>query len=133
MAKQQGYSAFIVGIIFSLQPIPGVLIRPVVGVITDKYKCRRLALIYSSMIIFVLVCLLFTIPFTAPQEEMDDLDVIKSPMFWSFFGLLTLISADGSVKNVLEETICMDLLGEQCLLYSVHYTCLIIIYKLFRN
>jgi len=28
-----------------------------------------------------------------------------------FFGTISLINADGMVKNVLEDTICMDLLG----------------------
>jgi len=112
ISKQRGYSAFIVGLIFMLQPIPGMLIRPIVGAVTDKYKCRRSVFIVSSVITFVLVCLLSIIPGTTSKEEMNDLDVIKSPLFWMFFTTISLINTDGTVKSVLEDTICMDLLGK---------------------
>jgi len=113
ISKQRGYSAFIVGLIFMLQPIPGMLIRPIVGAITDKYKCRRSVFIASSIITFVLVCLLSIIPGTTSKEEINDLDVIKSPLFWMFFTtIIALINTDGTVKSVLEDTICMDLLGK---------------------
>lgn len=111
ISKQRGYSAFIVGLIFMLQPIPGMLIRPIIGAVTDKYKCRRSVFILSSLITFVLVCLLSIIPGTTSKEEMNDLDVIKSPLFWLFFTTIALINTDGTVKSVLEDTICMDLLG----------------------
>ncbi|XP_026806833.1 major facilitator superfamily domain-containing protein 6-B-like isoform X1 [Rhopalosiphum maidis] len=110
--KQRGYSAFIVGLIFMLQPIPGILIKPLIGVITDKYKCRRSVIILSSIITFVLVCLLSIIPGTTSKEEMNDLDVIKSPLFWLFITTIVLINTDGMVKSVIEDTICMDLLGK---------------------
>jgi len=112
VSKQRGYSAFIVGLIFMLQPIPGMLIRPIVGAVTDKYKCRRSVFIASTIIIFVLVCLLSIIPGTTAKEEMNDLDVIKSPLFWMFFTTLALIKMVGMAKAVLEDTICMDLLGK---------------------
>jgi len=113
IAKQRGYSAFIVGLIFMLQPIPGMLIRPIVGAVTDKYKCRRSVFIASTIIIFVLVCLLSIIPGTTAKEEMNDLDVIKSPLFWMFCTTIGLIKMVGMVDMVLEDTICMDLLGKK--------------------
>jgi len=113
ISKQRGYSAFIVGLIFMLQPIPGMLIRPIVGAVTDKYKCRRSVFIASSIITFLLVGLLSIIPGTTVKEEMNDLDAIKSPLFWMFFITIALINTDGTVKSVLEDTICMDLLGKK--------------------
>ncbi|KAL4085458.1 hypothetical protein QTP88_027316 [Uroleucon formosanum] len=112
ISKQRGYSAFIVGLIFTIQPIPGTLIRPIVGAVTDKYKCRRSVFIASLIITFVLICVLSIIPGTIVKEEMNDLDVIKSPLFWMFFITIALINMFGIVRAVLEETICMDLLGE---------------------
>jgi len=108
-----------VGLMFMLQPIPGILIRPIVGAITDKYKCRRSVFIASSIISFVLVCLLSMIPGTTVKEEINDLDVIKSPLFWIFFTTVALINMDGTVKSVLEDTICMDLLGKNKYCYSI--------------
>lgn len=116
MSRQRGYSAFIVGLIFMLQPIPGLFISPIVGVVTDKYKCRRSVFVSSAVIMFLLVCLLSIIPGTESKEEINDMDVIKSPLFWMFFGTITLINMDGTVKTVLEDTICMDLLGNTQLL-----------------
>ncbi|CAI6362092.1 unnamed protein product [Macrosiphum euphorbiae] len=112
ISKQRGYSAFIVGLIFMLQPIPGLLIRPIVGAVTDKYKCRRSVFIASSIIMFVLVCLLSIIPGTTSKEELNDLDVLKSSLFWMFFTTIALIKMVGMARTVLEDTVCMDLLGE---------------------
>jgi len=112
ISKQRGYSAFIVGLIFTIQSIPGTLIRPVVGVVTDKYKCRRSVFIASLIITFILICVLSIIPGTIVKEEMNDLDVIKSPLFWMFFITISLINMFGMVRAVLEETTCMDLLGK---------------------
>lgn len=116
ISKQRGYSAFIVGLIFMLQPIPGLLFRPLMGAITDKYKCRRSVFIGSSIITFLLVGLLSIIPGTTSNKEIDDLDVIKTPLFWLFFSTIAIINADGMVKGALEDTICMDLLGKWMLL-----------------
>lgn len=113
IAKQRGYSAVIVGFIFMVQPIPGLFIRPFVGIITDKYKCRRSVIILSTLIIFMLVFLLSIIPGTTSEKEMDDLDVIKSPLFWLFSTAIVLMSLFATVRNVMEETICTTLLGEK--------------------
>lgn len=111
IAKQRGYSAFVVGIMLMMQPIPGMIIRPIVGAITDKYKCRRSVLIGSAVILFLLVCLLFAIPGTTSNVELSDSDTIRSPLFWLFCATVALINADGSVKTVLDDTICMEMLG----------------------
>lgn len=113
ISKQRGYSAFIVGLIFMLQPIPGLMIKPIIGLLTDKYKCRRSVFVASSILIVALVCLLSAIPGTdSGGMTYYDMAVLKSPLFWLFFGTIALINADGMVKNVLEDTICMDLLGK---------------------
>jgi len=111
ISKQRGYSAFIVGVMFTLQPIPSLIVRPIMGAVTDKYKCRRSVFIGSTVITFLLVCLLSVIPGTTSNVEMSDSDTMKSPLFWLFFTTIALINADGSVKGVLDDTICMDLLG----------------------
>lgn len=109
--KQRGYSAFIVGLIFMLLPFPGLLGRPLVGAITDKYKCRRSAFILCTIMIFLMVFALMLIPGTAVAEEIDDAVVLKSPLFWLFFSTITAIITLELVRIVLEDTICMDLLG----------------------
>ncbi|VVC46193.1 Major facilitator superfamily domain,Major facilitator superfamily associated domain [Cinara cedri] len=118
IAKQRGYSAVIVGLIFMVQPIPGLFIRPVIGVITDKFKCRRSAFISSTIIIFISIWLLSIIPGTTSKAEINDLDVVKSPLFWLFFAAIILMAMCDTIKNVMEETICTSLLGVNKYLYG---------------
>lgn len=98
-----------------IQPIPGSLFRPLIGVITNKYKYLRSMFIESSIIIFVLVGLLWIISNTILKKEIDDLDVIKTPLFWLFFSTISLIYLIGMVKSTMENTIYMNLLGIQIL------------------
>ncbi|VVC36470.1 Major facilitator superfamily domain,Major facilitator superfamily associated domain [Cinara cedri] len=111
--KQRGYSAFIVGLIYTLQPIPALFIRPITGVITDRFKCRRSVFIASTLIMFGLVALLSVIPGSVSDVEMNDLDVIKSPLFWFYFVTITLVNMDGTINGVLADTVCINLLGEE--------------------
>lgn len=112
ISKQRGYSAFIVGTMFTLQPIPGLAIRPIAGAITDRYKCRRAVFVWAAVLVFALVGLLSAIPGANATNVMDDADVLRSPLFWWFFGTTTLISVISNVHSFLGDTICMDLLGK---------------------
>ncbi|XP_022179023.1 major facilitator superfamily domain-containing protein 6-like isoform X2 [Myzus persicae] len=112
MAKQRGYSSFIVGFIFALMPIPGMLAKVIFGSITDKYNCRRLVFVLSAILTSLLVLIMLLIPNTNTNEEIDDSDAIRSPLFWLFWTTVTLFATTATIKNVLEDTICMDLLGE---------------------
>ncbi|VVC36471.1 Major facilitator superfamily domain,Major facilitator superfamily associated domain [Cinara cedri] len=113
IARQRGYSAFVVGFMNMLQPIPGLVARPIIGALTDRYKCRRAVFITSIVLIFSLMCMLWVIPGKTSDIELNDLDVIKSPLFWWFSGTISLINALAMVKTVLEDTICVNLLGDQ--------------------
>uniref|UniRef100_A0A2S2RAT1 Major facilitator superfamily domain-containing protein 6 n=1 Tax=Sipha flava TaxID=143950 RepID=A0A2S2RAT1_9HEMI len=117
IAKQRGYSAFIVGLMFTLLPIPLLITTPIMTAMTDKYKCRRLVFIASSVLIFAFTCLLAIIPGTT-SKEIDDLDVIMSPLFWLFFISNAMIGICGRLKSCLDDTICMSLLGEDKHLYG---------------
>lgn len=112
ISKQRGYSAFIVGTMFTLQPIPGLAIRPIVGAITDRYKCRRAVFVWATVLVFALVGLLSAIPGANADEEMNDADVLRSSLFWWFFATTTLINVISNVHSFLGDTICMDLLGK---------------------
>lgn len=110
---QRGYSSVIVGLIFTLFTIPALLIRPVIGAITDKYKCRKTALISTIVLSCLALCALMVIPGTHVKTEIDDSYVIKSPLFWLFFSTLAIWNTSGTAKFVLENTICVALLGKR--------------------
>lgn len=109
---QRGYSSVVVGSIFTLLPLPALFLRAAVGAITDKYKCRKPALIFFLVIISLVLCLLMFIPGTNVETQIDDVDVIKLPTFWLFIGSITILYAGIIARGVLENTICMGLLGK---------------------
>jgi len=113
IAKQRGYSSFIVGLAFAVMPIPGILAKVIFGSLTDKYNCRRLVFVLSAILTSLLVFIMLLIPNTNTNEEMDDSDAIRSPLFWLFWTTATLFATTATVKNVLEDTICMNLLGKR--------------------
>jgi len=53
-----------------------------------------------------------SIPGTYVKTDIDDLDVIKLPTFWLFFGTITILNTGITARSVLETTICMGLLGK---------------------
>lgn len=116
ISKQRGYSAVIVGLICTALPLPGIFLRPIVGGITDRYKCRKLVIVVNAIVLSIFSCaLLFTPGMTGP--EMQDSDVIKLPLFWFYTCTVVLLYTGGSVRTVLEDTICIGLLGNTIVKY----------------
>ncbi|XP_060874398.1 major facilitator superfamily domain-containing protein 6-B-like [Metopolophium dirhodum] len=112
ISMQRGYSSVIVGLIFTLLPLPALIVRPVVGAMTDKYKCRKIVLITLIVINCLIVCVLMFIPGTTIKTEIADVNVIKSPTFWLFFSTIAMLTTCTTARSVLENTICIGLLGE---------------------
>lgn len=112
LIKQRGYSAGIAGLIFTLLMLPDVLIRPTVGFLTDKYKCRKSGLIACLITCILMVVILFLLPGATVENEMDNMDVIRSPLFWLFTGTVVLMKSGIMARCVLEDTICISLLGK---------------------
>eukprot|EP00102_Acyrthosiphon_pisum_P005260 XP_001949714.2 PREDICTED: major facilitator superfamily domain-containing protein 6-like [Acyrthosiphon pisum] len=119
MSKQRGYSPVIVGLIFTVLPIPGLLVRPVTGAITDKYKCRKSAFILTVVIISIFISMLMFIPGSAVKTITDDENVMMSPLFWLFFCTITLLNTASNARTILEDTICVDLLDEDKTKYGL--------------
>lgn len=112
MAKQRGYSAFVVGLIFSLQSIPGLMAKVIFGMLTDKYNCRRSVFISTTVVTLLLVGAMLSIPGKDGAGKIDDSDVVGSPLFWLFCVSVSMFTATTMVKGVLTDTICMGLLGK---------------------
>jgi len=112
ISMQRGYSSVVVGLIFTVFPIISIVVRPIVGAITDKYKCRKAGLILTSVMNCLLVFLLMFIPGAYVKTDIADADVIKLPTFWLFFGTIALLHTVLTARSVLENTICMGLLGK---------------------
>ncbi|KAL4082823.1 hypothetical protein QTP88_029479 [Uroleucon formosanum] len=107
-------------------PIPGMLAKVIFGSLTDKYNCCRLAFVLSSILTSLLVLIILLIPHT--NEEMDDSDAVRSPLFWLFLTMATLFATTATVKNFLKDTICENKhqYGGQRLWGSIGYSLLAI-------
>jgi len=61
----------------------------------------------------VFICILMLIPGSTVLTEINDADVIKSPLFWWFFGTIAIFKISTVVSTVMEDTICVQLLGKK--------------------
>lgn len=112
ISKQRGYSPAVVGLILTLLPIPSFFVQPLIGAITDKYKCRKLALIWCTVVMNVALCVLLFLPGTAVRGESQIAEVICTPQFWLFTVALVILKTGYYVRTVLDDTICIDVLGK---------------------
>lgn len=112
VSKQRGYSSIIVGLIFTMIPIPGLLLKPIVGVVIDKYKCHKLIIILVEVVKSIIVSVLIFIPDQTVEKKLDDTAVIKSPLFWLFSCCLVTLKTGSFVRTVVDDTICIGLLSK---------------------
>lgn len=114
VSRQRGYSSVIVGFIFTIIPIPGLFLKPVIGVIADKYKCHKSITILVEVAKSVIVCVLLFIPGKTVDTELKDTDVIKSPLFWLYSSSLVLLKTGSFMRTVMDDTMCVSILGNIC-------------------
>lgn len=65
----------------------------------------------------IFISILMLIPGSAVQTEINDADVISSPLFWWFFGTIAIFKISIVISTVMEDTICVHLLGKKNCLY----------------
>lgn len=122
IAKQRGYSASLVGVMFSVMPIVAVLSRPIIGVVTDRYRCQR-----KTVVWLIVVTLLITASYNFLPESPENVDdgqdiatTLATYQFWLFFTfLLTRNVALNSVAT-LTDTITLQNLGKRAF-FNINY------------
>ncbi|VVC33508.1 Hypothetical protein CINCED_3A015748 [Cinara cedri] len=112
MSKQRGYSPFAVGIILTISPLPSLVMRPLFGAIVDKYKCPKLALMTTIVIGFMTVCALMLMPGPVVYGKIDDDVVFRTPLFWLYLTTIVIFHTTISIRGMVEDTICVNLLGD---------------------
>ncbi|XP_073973876.1 sugar baby transporter isoform X3 [Rhodnius prolixus] len=63
LAKELGFSSFIVGIVYTFLPIMGMIAKPSMGALADRFHCQKI--IFLLFIVLVMVFFIF-IPFIPP-------------------------------------------------------------------
>lgn len=112
IAKQRGYSPLIVGDTFTFLLLLNVVVKPLTGYITDKWKCRKIMFIGSILLNGLLTPTLYLIPGARSLTgEISDVEAFGSWTFWLFTLVVTLRMILFMIGEVLQETICMRILS----------------------
>lgn len=112
IAKQRGYSPLIVGFVFTLLLLLNVVVKPLTGFITDKWKCRRTVFLGAILFNGLLTPTMHLIPgATSLTGSISDAEALGSWTFWWFTTVITLRMILFMVAEVLQETIFMRIVG----------------------
>ncbi|XP_050441930.1 major facilitator superfamily domain-containing protein 6-B-like [Adelges cooleyi] len=118
IAKERGMPVFVVGLILTFVPILNVLVRPFAGFTTDRWRCRRAVFLGASLANVFLTPALHIIPSLTDQQKADGVDVWTTYGFWLFLLVITLRMTLWMIGDVLQDTICMGILGKDTAKYG---------------
>lgn len=113
IAKQRGYSARLVGAVFSLLPLAAVFARPIFGIVADNYRCQK-----TMFMSFVIVVTLITASYELIPDPPADVDngrdeaALATHQFWLFCAFLVARYIMVCAVGTLSETICLQALGK---------------------
>lgn len=111
IAKQRGYSPSVVGDIFTLLFLLNIVVKPLTGYVTDRWKCRRSVFLGAILLNGLLTPMLYVIPDASSSVgEMSDAEAFGSLEFWWFSTVVVLRMVLFMIAEVLQETICMRIL-----------------------
>lgn len=112
IAKQRGYSSLIIGNILTFLLLLNIVVKPLTGYITDRWKCRRTMFLSAILLNGLITPTLYLIPgSTSSTGELSDADTFSSLQFWLFTFVVTLRMILFMIGEVLQETICIKILG----------------------
>lgn len=69
-AKNLGYSSVIVGFIYMVMPVAGMLAKPLMGALADRYKCQKLIFLVAQLITAVAFLMIFYVPAIPSSEKV---------------------------------------------------------------
>ncbi|VVC36478.1 Major facilitator superfamily domain,Major facilitator superfamily associated domain [Cinara cedri] len=119
IAKQRGYSPLIVGDIFTFLLLLNVVVKPLTGFVTDKYKCRKTIFLGSLLLNAFLTGGMYLIPgATSLTGEIPDGEVLNTGVFWLFDMVITLRMVLFMMAEVLQETITMTIVDGDVVLFG---------------
>jgi len=114
IAKQRGYSARLVGAVFSLLPLAAVFARPIFGIVADTYRCQK-TMFMSVIFVVTLVNASYELipdPPAADDDNGRDEAALATHQFWLFCAFLAARYIMVCTISTLSETICLQALGK---------------------
>ncbi|XP_060874400.1 major facilitator superfamily domain-containing protein 6-like isoform X2 [Metopolophium dirhodum] len=112
IAKQRGIPVFVIGIIFTFMPIFNIVARPITGYITDRWRCRKQVFLGASLLNAFFTPLIHFTPDFNDNGHAEDLDIMTHWKFWIFLATITVRMLLWMVGDVLQDTICLEILGD---------------------
>lgn len=70
-AKQLGFSSVVVGFIYTLLPIMGMIAKPTMGAVADRFKCQKLLFQSSIIVTIVMFFLIMFIPAIPSESNVE--------------------------------------------------------------
>jgi len=113
IAKQRGYSARLVGAVFSVLPLIAVFARPIFGIVADHFRCQK-TMFMSLMIVVTLINASYELIPNPPADVDNSRDetTLATYQFWLFCGFLAARYITICAITTLSETICLQALGK---------------------
>uniref|UniRef100_A0A2S2R4A5 Major facilitator superfamily associated domain-containing protein n=1 Tax=Sipha flava TaxID=143950 RepID=A0A2S2R4A5_9HEMI len=112
IAKQRGIPIIVIGIIFTFMPILNIIVRPTTGYITDRWQCRKQIFLGASLVNALFTLLIYYSPEFKSHEYTNDIEVVMHWKFWMFVAIITTRMMLWMVGDVLQDTICLEILGD---------------------
>lgn len=122
IAKQRGYSPSVVGNILTLLLLLNIVVKPLTGYVTDRWKCRRTVFLGAILLNGLITPTLYLVPgATSSVGEMSNAETFGSLQFWLFSTIVMLRMVLFMMGEVLQETICMGILGTATINNNTYY------------
>lgn len=118
IAKQRGISVFLIGIIFTFMHIFNIIVRPITGFVTDRWRCRKQMFLGTSLVNSFFTLFIYLAPGFDESGKTSDSEILKQWKFWLFLTVITIRSVLWMVGDVLQDTICLEILGRHCVFNS---------------
>jgi len=98
-------------------PIFNIVIRPLTGYVTDRWNCRKQVFLSSTLLNALITPLIHFTPDFNDKKYAEALDIMAYWEFWIFMTTVTVRLLLWMVGDVLQDTICLEMLGIDCYYY----------------
>jgi len=104
-------------------PIFNIVARPITGYVTDRWRCRKQVFLGASLLNAFFTLLIHFTPDFNDNGHAEDLDIMTHWKFWIFLATITVRMLLWMVGDVLQDTICLEMLGKDCRYYNIVIAC----------
>ncbi|KAL5236074.1 hypothetical protein ACI65C_003484 [Semiaphis heraclei] len=112
IARQRGIPILVIGMILTFMPIFNIVVRPATGYITDRWRCRKQVFMGASLLNAFFNLLIHFTPDFNGNGFAEDFDIMAHWKFWIFLVVITMRMLLWMVGDVLQDTICFEILGD---------------------